>query len=95
VPSPKTSFIVAVLGLALALGGTVAFLSPDVPIALSMGLILAGWAVAIVGAGVGITGLVRTWRTRSQNPPAGWYPDPQSGSGQRYWDGNAWTSHTA
>jgi hypothetical protein len=23
--------------------------------------------------------------------PPGWYPDP-SGTGQRYWDGNAWTS---
>jgi Protein of unknown function (DUF2510) len=25
--------------------------------------------------------------------PAGWYPD-WSGSGQRYWDGGAWTEHT-
>ena len=25
--------------------------------------------------------------------PAGWYPDP-AGSGQRYWDGTAWTTHT-
>lgn len=25
--------------------------------------------------------------------PAGWYPDP-SGSGQRYWDGAAWTDQT-
>ncbi len=27
-------------------------------------------------------------------PPPGWYPDP-SGAGQRYWDGTAWTEHTA
>ena len=25
-------------------------------------------------------------------PPAGWYPDSQSG-GQRYWDGSRWTEH--
>lgn len=24
-------------------------------------------------------------------PPAGWYPDPDNRSQQRYWDGNAWT----
>jgi hypothetical protein len=28
-------------------------------------------------------------------PPAGWYPDPQDASQQRYWDGAAWTGHTA
>lgn len=26
--------------------------------------------------------------------PAGWYPDP-NGEGLRYWDGAAWTTHTA
>src|SRR5947209_17975286 len=26
--------------------------------------------------------------------PAGWYEDP-NGSGVRYWDGSAWTQHTA
>lgn len=31
----------------------------------------------------------------SETPPAGWYPDPQDDSRQRYWDGNAWTEHTA
>ena len=28
-------------------------------------------------------------------PPAGWYPDPARPGGQRYWDGAAWTQHTA
>lgn len=31
----------------------------------------------------------------SETPPAGWYPDPQDNTRQRYWDGNAWTEHTA
>ena len=31
----------------------------------------------------------------SETPPAGWYPDPQDAEKQRYWDGNAWTEHTA
>lgn len=31
----------------------------------------------------------------SDTPPAGWYPDPQDSTRQRYWDGAAWTEHTA
>ena len=27
--------------------------------------------------------------------PAGWYPDPNGAAAQRYWDGSAWTEHTA
>lgn len=27
--------------------------------------------------------------------PAGWYPDAQNAALQRYWDGTAWTEHTA
>jgi uncharacterized RDD family membrane protein YckC len=25
--------------------------------------------------------------------PASWYPDPDGGGGQRYWDGSVWTGH--
>ena len=25
----------------------------------------------------------------------GWYPDPQTDGQLRYWDGNAWSEHTA
>ena len=28
-------------------------------------------------------------------PPAGWYPDSRDETAQRYWDGSAWTEHTA
>ena len=27
--------------------------------------------------------------------PAGWYPDPSGALQQRYWDGTAWSAHTA
>jgi hypothetical protein len=27
------------------------------------------------------------------NIPAGWYPDPSGGQGQRWWDGTQWTDH--
>ncbi|MCB0997449.1 MAG: PQQ-binding-like beta-propeller repeat protein [Acidimicrobiales bacterium] len=27
------------------------------------------------------------------NPDAGWYPDPEIPTAQRYWDGTAWTEH--
>ena len=29
----------------------------------------------------------------SEHPPAGWFPDPDDASQQRYWDGSAWTEH--
>ncbi|MEI8240056.1 MAG: heavy metal-binding domain-containing protein [Actinomycetota bacterium] len=31
----------------------------------------------------------------SNNPPAGWYPDPTDASRMRYWDGNAWSEQFA
>lgn len=27
-------------------------------------------------------------------PPAGWYPDPAGGAGERFWDGQAWSQAT-
>jgi uncharacterized RDD family membrane protein YckC len=29
-----------------------------------------------------------------QPPPAGWYPDPAGGTGERFWDGEAWSQAT-
>lgn len=29
-----------------------------------------------------------------QQPPAGWYPDPAGGPGERFWDGQAWSQST-
>jgi hypothetical protein len=33
--------------------------------------------------------------TLSQSPSPGWYADPQGIAGHRWWDGIAWTAHTA
>lgn len=32
--------------------------------------------------------------TNTNNPAAGWYPDPQNPMSQRYWDGTTWTDQT-
>jgi Protein of unknown function (DUF2510) len=31
----------------------------------------------------------------TSQPPAGWYPDPADASGQRWWDGAAWSTSVA
>lgn len=31
----------------------------------------------------------------TQATPPGWYPDPEGGTGQRYFDGTKWTEHQA
>jgi len=33
--------------------------------------------------------------TTPENPPAGWYADPHGRPGQRYWDGQQWSEHSA
>ncbi len=33
--------------------------------------------------------------TQGSSAPADWYPDPESEARLRYWDGAAWTDHTA
>lgn len=43
-------------------------------------LLLAGWAAAFAAA-----------RDRPPQPPPGWFPDPSTGAGERYWDGHTWT----
>jgi Protein of unknown function (DUF2510) len=30
----------------------------------------------------------------NEMPPAGWYPDPEGGPGQRYWTGTSWAAPT-
>ncbi len=65
-----------------------------------------GW---VVGGALGILALTtllgalvivsRSHRKRGAGPPAvasaAWYADPSGASAWRYWDGSAWTDHTA
>jgi hypothetical protein len=55
--------------------------------ALAMGQVVGYGYVAPVSAAEPVAAATAT-------TPAGWYPAPD-GNGQRYWDGAAWTDHTA
>jgi hypothetical protein len=47
------------------------------------------------GAPVGSYGGVTSSPPPPPSVPAGWYPDPRGARLQRYWNGTAWTEHTA
>ena len=54
--------------------------------------------IGLVGAIIASVGAVIGWsvgfdRPAGRVPVSGWYSDP-SGTGQRWWDGTTWTSHT-
>jgi hypothetical protein len=71
---------------------------------LLLGWTLIGWIVAlvmacqahqVVGHGAHTMMVVaQTFAPSTAQPPAGWYPAPNS-LGQQYWDGIAWTEHRA
>jgi hypothetical protein len=66
-----------------------------------VGWTLIGWIAALVMACQAHQPLHQPMNVMVQAnatavvPSPGWYPDPQlpGGTGQRYWDGQAWTSH--
>jgi len=58
--------------------------SPPAPVAPARQLLL-----------VGAHGPVAPASSLPSTPPADWYSDPQRPDGLRYWDGFAWTNHTA
>lgn len=47
------------------------------------------------GASIGSYGSVTSPPLPPPSVPAGWYPDPRDARLQRYWNGTAWTEHTA
>lgn len=61
---------------------------------------LTGLALAVVGVvrrprAVSDVGVSLTAASQAVSAPAGWYADPTAPGVQRYWDGSAWTEHTA
>jgi uncharacterized protein DUF2510 len=53
-------------------------------------------AFFILGALFPLLGIVIAALTKGPDvAPAAWHPDPYRQADLRWWDGNAWTSHTA
>ena len=90
ISAPDTQVRVAT-SLASKVGGSLAW-------GALMGL---GGLMSLAGLILGGVALVRrssTGATAQPVPvaaPAGWYSDPTQVGAQRYWDGSAWTDHTA
>lgn len=57
--------------------------------------LVLGFGSAQYGGGYGQAGYAGALPTGGALPAAGWYPDPYQEAAQRYWDGTAWTGHTA
>lgn len=68
------------------------------------GLLVAAAAatVAMLGAGLALTGFLQRWAARPPAAPVGmasttagpgWYPDPAGHGAHRWWNGLGWTEH--
>lgn len=60
-------------------------------------VIFIGLPAFVAGSVTGLIALtMRSKRLAGTRPaPAGWYPEPSSESGLRFWDGREWTESTA
>ncbi|MDH3753886.1 MAG: DUF2510 domain-containing protein [Acidimicrobiia bacterium] len=58
-------------------------------------LIFAAGVALILAAALLVAPTTPAGSTTADSPAAGWYPDPGGGPGFRWWDGSAWTDHTA